>query len=394
MNSVYLNIIIIVFLNTCLVAISYSQGEDTKCTVSSLLTKLTHQNNTSVKFTFNSKAINHPKYHLWDNWGFEEDGIIHVYSLAADKSLRAGERHFSAHWRHFISKTNGQSWEDLGSVVRPSGKKRDFLGKSIWSGSVTKMKNGTYWAAITGVEEGSDVLQTISIGISHDAHSFRLANPAKPLLDHRINRNRWKNLGYYISKVDDVGKLKGEPDNTIQALRDPFIFQASDGSAHIFWASKMVSESGRIKPAIGHLKISDLNKPDKFELQKAISIPDDKSFTELELPNVVEMENGKIAWVISTTNRKDQSQSIKDIIQDSRIYYSDSIGSPLRTEGKNIILEGQKSKLYGINFVQGSREGEEIKARAFYLDEISGDKQLTLPSNFILNLEKKTILND
>jgi hypothetical protein len=323
---------------------------------------------------FKGSKIKHPKYYLWDNWGFQEDSTIHVYSMAANRNLTPDERHLNAHWRHFISKDGGKSWLDKGPVLSPRGKGHD--GKAIWSGSIAKLPDGKYLASYTGIDPSRDYLQSISFAVSDDAHNFKRINPDRPFMSHEFDRKKFEKAGYYVDRPGKVGNPDGEPDGAIQALRDPFIVVDEQNKMHMYWGAKSVSTDGEVTSSIGHAIIKDINTPGSFELLPPINPTDAHSFNQVELPNVFKGDDGKYYWVISTTNRKSQSQLESEIQMRVRMYRSDSLEGPIEPYGNQaVVIDSDETRNYAGNIVRDFdnpvQSPESVKLRTFNIDDYS-----------------------
>ncbi|MCR9205187.1 MAG: hypothetical protein NXH75_11450 [Halobacteriovoraceae bacterium] len=338
-----------------------------------------------------SSSIFHPKLYLWDNWGFKENGITHVYSLAASRRHSSRDRHFHVHWRHFVSGDNGKTWRDLGSVLEPQKGKDSFDSQSIWSGSVTKLRSGKYVAAYTGLDPKREFLQSISFAISDDGHNFKRAYGGKtPALSHTLHRQRFIKAGYYVDSIDNLGKRTGEENNSIQALRDPFLFEERDGTVHIFWAAKTYDQEGKVISAIGHGKVHGFENPDSLEILPPLRPTDGEKFSQLELPNVYQRSDGRFQWIIGTTNRQTEAQAEHETEMAVRTYISDSLDSDLKPlQDDSVLFYANDEKVYGANLIQDFSKGVDEKnpvTRVFSVDE-SSSSNFSLPANLQLEIQ-------
>ncbi len=338
-------------------------------------------------------TIDHPGLYLWDNWGFKEDGKTHVYSLAASKAHSSRDRHFHVHWRHFVSSDDGKTWKDLGAVLTPRKEDRLFDSQSIWSGSVTKLKSGKYIAAYTGLDPKREFLQSISFAVSDDAHNFKRAYDGKfPALSHELHRDKFLKAGYYVDTLENLGKRTGEKNNSIQALRDPFLLEDEYGKVHIFWAAKSFDENGNVVSSIGHGLIHDFNSPRSIEILPPIKPSDGQNFSQLELPNVYQRSDGKYVWIIGTTNRQTEAQAEHETQMAVRAYLSDDLGGELEPIGDDSALFYANDKsVYGANLIQDFTDGidnQNPMTRVFSVGE-SNDSNFSLPPNFKLELPEE-----
>lgn len=336
------------------------------------------------------KEINHPNLYLWDNWGFADEGLLHVYSMAADKKLPKSERHFHAHWRHFVSDDGGLEWVDKGAVLLPTRNDKDaFDSSSIWSGSFAKLGDGTYLAAYTGLDPKGKYLQHISFATSRDGQSFERAYNGKvPGLSHLRDSDKFISRGYYVQDSVFLGKEMMESDGTIQALRDPFLF-TENNQIHMLFASKALNKKGEVVPAIGHAIIHDLRTPDAIQLLNPITVPDSIDFKQLELPNVFRRADGKYIWIVSTTNRISESQSDLETSPMIRAYISDSLNSELTPyRGNSKLLDTNQTGYYGATLFNDFNFHVDVNKKFFRVFNMGGDKDLTLPSIIYINFDQ------
>lgn len=326
-------------------------------------------------------------FYLWDNWSLvEADGTIHVYSLAASKSHTPAERHFHAYWRHFVSVDEGQSFADLGPVLKHRNQSNGFDNQAIWSGSVAQLKSGKFLAAYTGLSNENKFLQSLGLAISEDAHNFKRLNQGRAIIDHKTMHKQFLDKGYYVDEIDRLGHPDGELNGSIQALRDPYILETDEG-LEIFWAAKSYNESGEVISSIGRATIKDLNSPQNIVLHRPINPPDGIDYSQLELPNVIQREDGKFLWFISTTKRVSEQQAEPEIDMMARVYLSDTLDSPLMllpNRDSSILFRSNDTHTYGLNIVRGT--GSKIEGRVFNVEFGPSSKSLTLPSTIPVDL--------
>ena len=331
-------------------------------------------------------AIEHPELYLWDNWGLQVDGQWHLYSLAANKNLSPAKRHHHAHWRHFVSNDQGKTWLDKGAVLQ--ARAGDFFdNQAIWSGSVTALQDGKFLAAYTGLSSERKFLQSISLAISDDLQHFDRLYGQRPLLSHVNQREIFLQKGYYVEHLNKLGSEIGEVNGSIQALRDPFLYQEIEGKLHIFWSAKAF-DNHQVVSAIGHAQMPDIYNPDSLEILRPIILPDGDEFTQLELPNVLRLADGKYAWIVSTTKRLSEEQAIDQVMPRVRMYFSDELTSTLYSyrKGDSIILNTDQCGLYGANIIQNL---DEILLRTFHIDGAS--KELTIPASMKLEIQAQGV---
>lgn len=331
-------------------------------------------------------SIAHPDLYLWDNFGYEDRaGVYHVYAMAASKEYSETERHFHAYWHYFVSFDKGESWLDRGAALAPNPAKGNFDSNSIWSGTVTELQDGRILALYTGLENPGQMKQSIGVALSRDGKNFK--REEKAILSHEKNLREWEQAGYYLDRSATLGSVDGEIDGTIQALRDPFPLQLADGSIHVFFAAKK-EEAGQVVSAIGHAVIEDPSKLDEVKLLPPILPPDIGLYNQIELPNVVEYEPGKFAWIVSTKRRLSEAQPEIETEPAVRMYYSDGLEAPLRSykENDSLVMDGTKSGLYGMTVINGSLKDGEIRTRLFVVADGFSDQPFTLPSTQTLRI--------
>lgn len=338
----------------------------------------------AAKYTSSLKS---PDFYLWDNWSLvEADGTIHVYSLAASKSYTPAERHFHAYWRHFVSVDDGKTFADLGPVLKHSDDTFGFDNQAIWSGSVAQLKSGKFLAAYTGLSNENKFLQSLGLAISDDGQNFKRLNQGHAIIDHKTMHKQFLEKGYYVDEIDRLGHPDGELNGSIQALRDPYILESNDG-LEIFWAAKSFNENGEVISSIGRATIKDLNSPQNIVLHRPINPPDGIDYSQLELPNVIQREDGKFLWFISTTNRVSELQPETEIEMMARVYLSDTLDSPLKLladRESSILFRSNDTYTYGLNIVRGT--GSKIKGRVFNVEFGPNSKSLSLPSTIPVDL--------
>jgi hypothetical protein len=310
------------------------------------------------------------EWYLWDNYGYIEEGQMHIYAQAADKkSCRKPEdRYWQAYWRHFSSEDGGKSWIDEGPALWPQKGPKAYDSYNIWSGSVLVRKNGMKIAAYTGLAAGKLALQSIAIAISKEGHQFWRVSQDRPLLSAELDYERLIEKGYYLGPKETIGDIEREADGTFLCLRDPFLFEDQDEKLHIFFGAKALLGDDIVR-AVGHAVFCDPEQLHAVELLSPIFVPDGDQFNQLELPNVFQ-HDGIYYLVISTTNLAYIGQPDSEAQKSVRIYRSkflDREWKPYGDSGKHIILTPE-SKLYGLNILNNSnRTGNNLTCRAFWV---------------------------
>lgn len=320
--------------------------------------------------------IDHADYYLWDNWGLvDEQGIEHVYAMAAPRYHGFRDRHQHAHWRHFTSKDQGKNWIEQGEVLRASNDESSFAGKAIWSGSVIQLKSGEFLAGFTGLSHAADFLQAISLASSKNGHNFSPLFQGKALLDHKTQRKLFLKNGYYVDQISRLGSKHGEANGSIQSLRDPFLLEGQEG-LHLFWSAKAYQD-GKVVSAIGHAILSDYQDPKSLKILSPIIPPDGGEFTQLELPNVIVRADGSIEWIISTTNRVSEETPEHLVEAHVRRYTSKTLNSELEIEGDHsIIFSAPEIGVYGLNVIrENSKHGASQAGRRY---RVFDQKELTI----------------
>lgn len=327
-----------------------------------------------------STVIDHPDLYLWDNFGYiAADGTQHVYAMAASREYSETERHFHAHWHRFSSTDQGQTWRDGGIALAPNKTASTFDSQSIWSGTVTPLSDGRVAAFYTGLEAPGKMKQAIGVAISNDGVNFERMGSS--LLSYETRRDEWQRAGYYLDTPSSLGQIEGEVDGTIQALRDPFLLETKSGELHLFFAAKM-TKNQKVTSAIGHVRILDRDNFSQIEILPPLTPPDTHLYNQIELPNVVEYQEGKFAWIVSTKTRLSEEQPELETMPAVRMYYSDSLATELRPyQGENsLLMDGTQSGLYGMTVMSGSLKNGEIDTRLFVVADGFEDRPFSLPA--------------
>ena len=325
-------------------------------------------------------SIASPRWHLWDNAGYKQDGVTHIYAQAAERvpGERPEARYWRAYWRHFSSADEGHTWTDEGPALRPRAGSGAADAKAIWSGSVMVLPDGRRLAAYTGLAAGHLALQSISLAVSHDGSEFVRLTESHPLLSPTRDYDRLLDLGYYLCPRATLGDEPSEADGTFMALRDPFLFW-HDGQLHMLFGAKAV-DGPSVTRAVGHAIIRTSIAEAECELLPPIRVPDGHEFNMLELPNVVH-HDGLYYLIISTARLAHLDQPDLETGKSVRIYRSTGLDAgwrPYGDAGTHVIL-GPESRLYGLSIIgEQGREGDTMTCRAFWVDDTTLPPSLRL----------------
>ena len=325
-------------------------------------------------------SIASPRWHLWDNAGYKQDGVTHIYAQAAERmpGERREGRYWRAYWRHFTSADEGHTWVDEGAALRPRADSGTPDAKAIWSGSVTVLPDGRKLAAYTGLAAGRLALQSISLAISDDGSEFVRLAESRPLLSPISDYDRLRDLGYYLGDRATLGDDASEADGTFMALRDPFLFR-HDGQLHMLFGAK-AGNGPSVTRAVGHAIIRDVVADAECELLPPIEVPDGHEFNMLEVPNVIR-HDGLFYLVISTAQLAHLGQSDLGMRRSVRIYRSAALGTgwrPYGDAGAHVIL-GPESRLYGLSVIgEQDGAGDTVTCRAFWVDDTTLPPSLRL----------------
>ncbi|GHA19125.1 hypothetical protein GCM10008090_31130 [Arenicella chitinivorans] len=333
-------------------------------------------------------GIEHPDYFLWDAWSYEQDGILHLYSLAVERILKNGVRlqphernNVPFHVRHFSSSDHGESWHDLGCFQEPRPALASFDARTVWSSSMTLLADQRKLVAFTGLaEQGSErpFLQSMAMAFSSDgnaidADSIQLIS--SPVTD-------WEEItaaGYYLAERANLGHKDGEDGGPILAWRDPYVLEV-DGDLHLFWCAK----ADRMTPALGHAKLNAEYQIDT--LYPPTRLPDDNGFTQFELPKVYhDSENQQFYLIGATCNRLYEGQSDAEVDKQIRMYVAESVRGPWRPHSPTGSSLGLGAKhMFGMTVLRADFSTGELLCIAPYTE--AADKPLTFSAPFTIKL--------
>lgn len=349
-----------------------------------------------------SRIIQSPDFYAWDNWGFmTSEEKIHIYAQYCPRSTcRVPEdRYWQAQIRHFYSEDRGEHWYDEGTVLSANQDPSAFDSSAIWSGSTLPISDKRVLMAYTGLKSpGPDqhipgrqyAFQSIGLAVSDDG-GWTFTRPSAPLIDAEKQYDQLRQLGYYFGPKNTLGMID-EADGTFMTMRDPFLF-LDDGCLHLFFGAKTtvrIDGSEKIRNAVGHVKIWDLNRPDEYVLCRPILFSDETDFNQCELPNVFRIGS----WyylVISATMLHDIGEPDDLVDKTVRMYRSKTIETgwePFGPQGRHILLENRRDRLYGLNIIKSSYQTNRLAARAFVVGESY------LPETIYLNIHEESASYD
>jgi hypothetical protein len=302
-----------------------------------------------MKRTFESHQILRTKdTYLWDNWSFynSKNKTYYRYSLSAPENVGdADARHAHARIRVFTSK-NAQQWKDEGLIWSDD---LTWSGQSYWDASQERV----LLFHTRGRDVPNDMIQKISVAESYDGIRF---SAARTLLDPEDPLTRAQALaqGYNL----DTGKA------LVMAWRDPYFFENQ-----LFFASKAKDpRSGKILPVVARARSAA--NIEKFSLEKPIFLPIEESITQIELPNIARLKNGRYVMSVNLSDRVANSTASADVNTWVRFYTADSIDGPWRVaKGPSLDSQGNlfdaTDRIYGFNLMGNSPDGS-IQGSGFF----------------------------
>lgn len=350
----------------------------------------------SDKFT---NGIKHPDLCIWDAWSFVgDDDVLHLYSLAVPRAkadgspLKGAERNsIPFHFRHFSSGDFGTSWVDEGCLIAPRRGQGLPDSKTIWSGSIEPLSDGSKLLAYTGLYELDDehcFAQNIMLALS-DGYSVQ-KRENDPLLCPRRDWALITDAGYYLAAPEDVGHRDGESGGPITAWRDPFAFIGEDGQIHLYWSAKAGPRLG----ALGHaLMRRDGNRFRLDKLFPPVTIPDGSNVTQFELPKVYYDPGQKTYYLISATcTRINERQRDEDVDKTIRLHLSASLDGPWRPwSPQGSALPGLEG-LFGMTVLKTDFDRRSLLCIAPYTDAAGPDLGLTFSPCFRIDLDPVSVV--
>ena len=318
-------------------------------------------NNLHLKpqFTEDSLLIQKDRY-LWDNW-IVYDGVEKQYlrySLSAPRSVGDNSmRHKHARLRVFSS-PDGKTWTDRGLLVN------DGL---TWSGQTIQNKDGSFTLLVTKAKhlDNQDVHQKFAIAHSKDGVNF---GEAQTLLDPWSPA--WK------GNLEKAGYHLGPADGGITSWRDPHLFEDV-----LYFGARKKKANGDIVLAVGRLEYPNADLSATPRILEPLELPIEKSITELEVPNMKQLEDGRYLLSVNMSDRASPESKTMDINTWVRFYVSESKAGPW-TPAKAPQLDemgnlyGASDRVYGFNLLQGLEPGE-IKGAGFLRSGNENDHALT-----------------
>ena len=340
-------------------------------------------------------GIVHPSLYLWDAWSFSNEEGMHLYCLAVSRTASDGSsiepaarNDYPFHVRHFVSSDGAATWQDTGCFQQPRPGTGLFDAKTIWSGSITPLGDGSNLIAYTGIREsGPDLLfqQSIGLALSSDGNKpDRLFDSpiSCPLRDWQVISE----LGYYLGNKSILGDRDGEDGGPILAWRDPYAL-IDNGEVHLFWGAK----KGSRKPALAHAVLEpDGNGFRVSRLFAPTLLPDGDRFTQIELPKVLrDPDSGKYYLIVSTCNRLYEGQTDAEVDKTIRMYAAESLEGPWSPAGANgSELMCNSNHMFGMTVLDADFSAEELLCMSPYTDAADYELRLTLSAPFVIDLKR------
>jgi len=300
-------------------------------------------------FFSNSSILKRDHTYLWDNWVIRDKVSGHYlrYSLSASHDVGDNTaRHAHARIRVFSSK-DGLRWKDQGLVVDES---------LTWSGHTIQDQSGQFHLLHTKSEfvEGGDIHQRIAIASSSDGIHFSdsrtLVDPWDPTFRSQLERQ-----GYHV----------GPSDGLISAWRDPHMFEDT-----LYFATKKKRSDGRVVIAIGRLKFEGADFGRAPQILAPIELPLEKAITELEVPNVRRLPDGRFLLSVNLTDRASPQATTEGVQSWIRLFVADSLDGPWRVaQGPSLDAHGNlytpSDRVYGFNLLTGTPPSE-VRGAGFF----------------------------
>lgn len=328
-------------------------------------------------------GIRHPELWLWDSWVTREQNKVHLFCLALNRMDT--EKHVTGpsnfndypfHFRHFQSRDDGDSWADLGPALRPKNMPDRSDSHNVWSGSVHRMSSTQALYGITGLDapgRNRPYVQSIVLadGGFDGPNSFPNGAHSHPVRDRQLIVA----LGYYLPKAAEIGHIDGEAGGPILSWRDPFIFADQEGSLHALWSAKTDFDT----PALAHGQISGAPGDWRLDLCPPITLPDADAFTQAEVPKICRDEDsGDWLLMISSCNRRHESQPDSAVSKHLRLYRSSDIDGPWTPAFRQGSIIPGTETLFGASFFDTSAKGGTIRILAPYWAAAGPHNQMSI----------------
>lgn len=343
-----------------------------------------------------SNGIAHPDYFLWDAWSCHFQGMLHLYCLAlprrssSGKAIHPDERNnYKFHVHHFSSTDGGLTWLDCGVFQTPGVATDGHDSRNVWSGSVYVDNQEELWAGYTGIEHPTIDRPFVQNMALTKAHSSSCLEGANRYLVSSVMRDYASILeaGYYLDARDSLGLASGESDGCILAWRDPFLFD-NDGKHYMVFAAK-AAKASLAKPAMGLALWNRDNPENGLTLLPPVELPDDHSFTQLEVPKIYPIKGNKqFLLVCATTDRVSEEQPGEEVAMAIRIYFSESIAGPWRSAGTKTSVLGNCQHLFGATVLEIDEQAGKITLMAPYTTAPQDERDLTFAPRFSIAIDE------
>lgn len=330
-------------------------------------------------------AINHPDLYLWDSWTYSEAGSHHLYTLALSRvlkdgiSLRPEERNdYPFHFRHFVSRDDGLSWVDQGSVLTPSNEATSYYGRNVWSGSATRLPGGRILMGFTGlrhVDPQHPFLQSIGLAMSRDGATFDHIQPT-PLSCPQRDYDAILAAGYYLGPKDKLGNKDGEEGGPILAWRDPYTFVDHDGQIQCFWSAKISPKVG----VIAHATLIESSAGFEIEtLHPPITLPDGDTITQAEVPKVYFDPVAEAYYcLVSACDRLYEGQNDSEVSKTLRLYKSSTLRGPWESHCESSPILKNLRNMFGACVLKTDFEAGKLTLIAPITEYAEPEDQLTI----------------
>lgn len=205
---------------------------------------------------------------VWDFWLADTGTEYHLFFLQAPRVGDPDKRHWNTSVGHAVSNDLTQ-WRVLGDALRPSPEPA-FDDLAIWTGSVVRGDDGTWYLFYTGLSRADDgQVQRVGLATSADLTTWRKHGP-----DSLVSADpRW------YHQFDGSGEAEFWRDPWL--IRDP----GGDGWHMLVTATARDGEVGQ-RGVIGHARSPDLLS---WQVLPPLSRTD-SGLGQLEVPQLVVVE--------------------------------------------------------------------------------------------------------